>query len=186
MAGIRRRFAPAGANTPPYRDETAKGWGTRICGSSRRLRGCGLPEGDGGAGGVGEDGHPAVAGDLLRAADDGGSEAGGLGGGCVDVVDTNVGEPAGGGAGHGEHSAAGAVVGFEHAVDHAAAHVVVGDRPVEELGVEVLGFGEVGGGELEVYERVCHECLLFDCGAARACRDERFHSTTRHREICFA
>src|SRR5438270_8565419 len=24
-----RRFAPVGANTPPYRDETAKGWGTR-------------------------------------------------------------------------------------------------------------------------------------------------------------
>ena len=24
------RFAPAGANTPPYRDETAKGWGTRL------------------------------------------------------------------------------------------------------------------------------------------------------------
>src|SRR4030081_2683417 len=27
------RFAPAGANTPPYRDKTAKGWATRICDS---------------------------------------------------------------------------------------------------------------------------------------------------------
>jgi len=26
------RFAPAGANTPPYRDETAKGWGIRFGG----------------------------------------------------------------------------------------------------------------------------------------------------------
>jgi hypothetical protein len=30
---LMRRFAPASANTPPYRDETAKGWGTRCIGS---------------------------------------------------------------------------------------------------------------------------------------------------------
>ena len=30
---------PAGANTPPYRDETAIGWGTRICGGSERGEG---------------------------------------------------------------------------------------------------------------------------------------------------
>ena len=28
----RMRFAPAGANTPPYRGKTAKAWGTLICG----------------------------------------------------------------------------------------------------------------------------------------------------------
>ena len=63
--------------------------GTRIV----RLFGCGLPEGDGGSGGVGEDGHPAVAGDFLGAAEDGCAEGGGFVGGGVDVVDAYVGEP---------------------------------------------------------------------------------------------
>ncbi|NYF90842.1 hypothetical protein RBB79_14585 [Tunturiibacter empetritectus] len=32
------RFAPAGANTPPYRDEAAKGWGTRLGTAGREQR----------------------------------------------------------------------------------------------------------------------------------------------------
>ena len=102
-----------------------------------------MKEGDGGAGGVDEDGHPADVRDFLRADGDFGSEAGRFGCGGVDVVDADVGEPAGFGVGHGDHAAAGSGVGFEGAVDYAAAHIVVGEGPVEELSVELLGFGEV-------------------------------------------
>src|ERR1700677_960408 len=115
-----------------------------------------LPEGDGGAGGVGEDGHPADSGDLLRADGDFGSEARRFSGGGVDVVDAYVSQPCGGHPGHGVEAATGAAVGLECAVDHALTHIVIGEGPVEELAVELLCFGGVGGGELEVDEGVCH------------------------------
>ena len=116
-----------------------------------------MEEGYGGSGGVGEDGGPAYVGDLHGAFVDGGSEGFGFFGGGVDVVDAYVGEPHGGGSGHGEDAAAGTARGLEGGVDHAA-HVVIGEFPVEEAGVEGLGFGYVGGGEFQVNERVSHGC----------------------------
>ena len=51
----------------------------------------GLEQGDGGTGGVGEDGHPADVGDFHGAFVDGGAEGFGLFGGGVDVFDADVG-----------------------------------------------------------------------------------------------
>ena len=116
----------------------------------------GLEEGYGGSGGVGEDGGPAYVGDLHGTFVDGGSEGLGFVGGGVDVVYADVGEPHGGDSRHGEDAAAGAGVGLEGGIDHVVAHVVVGVGPAEEAGVEVFGFGGVGGREFEVHEGVCH------------------------------
>src|ERR1700733_9394793 len=97
-----------------------------------------------GAGGVGDDAEPAEAGHFLGVLHDFAAEADDFFVGGVDVVDEDVREPGGGGAGNGvlHHAAAGGVFGgLEGGVDHAAAHVVVGGLPVEEGSVEGFGFG---------------------------------------------
>ena len=118
-----------------------------------------FPEAQDGAGGVGEDAEPAHVGDFGGVPDEGGSEGDGLFGGGFDVVDEHVREPQGGGVGHGvfHHAATRAVFWFEGGVDHAAAHVGVGDLPVEEGGVEGFGFDGIGGVEFHVTERVGHD-----------------------------
>src|ERR1017187_10471656 len=120
----------------------------------------GLEEGDGGAGGVGEDGHPAYAGDLHRSLVDGGAERLGLVGGGVDLFDADVGEPEGGHSGLGEQAAARAGGGLEGAVDAGRTHVVVFKGPAEEAGVKLFGFGDVGGGALQVNEGIGHRSFL--------------------------
>src|SRR6202041_2543894 len=79
--------------------------------------------------------------------------------GGFDVVDGDGGEPEGWGAGHGvfHHAATGAFGWFEGGVGHAAAHVGVGDLPVEEGGVEGLCFGGIGSVEFHMTERVGHD-----------------------------
>src|ERR1017187_5781837 len=120
----------------------------------------GLEESDGGSRGVGEDGHPAYAGNLHRSLVDGGAERLGLVGGGVDLFDADVGEPEGGHSGHGEEAAAGAGRGLEGAVDAGRTHVVVFKGPAEEAGVELFGFGDVGGAEFEVNEGIGHRSFL--------------------------
>src|SRR5216684_2583419 len=60
---------------------------------SSRLCLLGFPEGDGGSGGVAENTHLTVAGNLAGIDDDLGAEGFGLGGGGFDVVDADVGQP---------------------------------------------------------------------------------------------
>ena len=118
----------------------------------------GLPEAKVSAGGIGDDAEPAHLRNFGFVSHDLGAEAFGLSGGGGDVVDEDVGEPGGGGSGDWvlHHAAAGTAFGFEGGVDHAAAHVGVGEFPVEEGGVEGFGFGNVGGGEFNVTEGVVH------------------------------
>src|ERR1700733_7671067 len=75
----------------------------------------GLPEGDGGSGWITENAHVAVAGDFADIDDDLGTEGFCFGGGGFDVVDSDIGEPHGGCAGHGmfHHSADGSVAVFD-------------------------------------------------------------------------
>ena len=97
----------------------------------------GFPEGDGGAGWIAEDAHLAVAHDVADIDDDLGAEGFGFGGGGLDVVDADVGQPHGGCAGHGvlHHAADGIVAVLDEGVVHAHAGDVF-ELPVEEFGVE--------------------------------------------------
>src|SRR6516225_279082 len=113
---------------------------------------CLLPEGNGGAGGVDEDGEDAFVGDGDGIAEDGGAEGLGFVGCGTKVVDADVGEPGGGSLLHGHHAASGAGVGLEEAVGSVGAHVEVVEGPAEEFAVEVLCLGEIGGVEFEVNE----------------------------------
>ena len=40
--------------------------------------------------------------------------------------------------------------------------VVAGELPVEEAGVEGLGFGDIGGGEFQVNEGIAHRVESFE------------------------
>src|ERR1700722_19498770 len=126
-----------------------------------------LEEGDGAAGWVVEDGHRSDAGDFLRAENDGGAERAGFFRGFVDFLHTDVGEPTGMSAGERGYAATGAVVWLEGAVDHRGAHLIVLKFPAEECAVENLGFGEIGGVELEVDEWICHEWIPLHWSVAR-------------------
>jgi hypothetical protein len=136
--------------------------GMRVCGMGRLGLGgggVGLPEAEGGSGGIEDDAEPAHVRDFLGIFHDCGTEADGFFVGGVDVVDEDIGEPGRGGTGDGvlHHAAAGAVAGgLEGGVGHAAAHVHVGEFPVEEAGVEGFCFADVGGGEFDVTEGICH------------------------------
>jgi hypothetical protein len=121
-----------------------------------------LPECDGGAGRVEEDAevtHLRDFGDVLH---DLGTERFCFGGGGREVVYLNVGEPGRGRSRDGvlHHAAAGAFAGLDDGVGSAGAHVHVFECPGEETGVEGLGFGQVGGGEFQMTEGICHECVL--------------------------
>jgi hypothetical protein len=79
-----------------------------------------LPESDGGSGGIAENAHVAVTHDLPDIDDDLCAEGFRLGGGGIDVVDANVGQPHRGCAGHGvfHHAADGIVAVFDEEVVH--------------------------------------------------------------------
>jgi hypothetical protein len=127
--------------------------------------GVGLPETEGSSSGVEDDAEPTHVRDFLGVFHDCGAEADGFFVGGVDVVDENIGEPGRGGAGNRmlHHAAAGAVSGgFEGGVGHTAAHVHVVELPVEEAGVEGFCFGDVGGGEFDVTEGICHSGESFE------------------------
>src|SRR5512139_2594952 len=122
-----------------------------------------FPQGEGGAGGVGDDAHPAVFADLRDLLANGRAERAGLLGGGSDVVDRDVGEPVRRHVGAAHHAAAGAFAHVDHGVASAAArHRQVLQFPVEELRVERLGPGEVAGMQLDVHEWVCHARSSFD------------------------
>ncbi len=91
------------------------------------------------------DAHVAVSHDFLHVDDDLGAEGFRFGGGGFDVVDTDVGQPHGGSAGHGvlHHSADGIVAVLDEGVVHRHAGDVF-KLPVEEFGVEGFGAGYVG------------------------------------------
>src|SRR6266851_1793428 len=141
----------------------------------RRLFGFGLPEAEGGSGGVEDDAEVAGVGDLGDVLHDLGAEGFGFGGGDLEVVDLDVGEPGGGRSGDGmlHQAAAGTFAGLDEGVGSHGAHVHVVVGPAKEAGVEGFCFGWVGGAEFHVTEGVCHGGVLssrgewlWDSGAA--------------------
>ncbi len=108
--------------------------------------GVGLPQAKRSAGGVDDDAEPAHVWDFGLVSHDLCAEAGGFCGCGRDIVNQNVREPGGRSAGDGvlHHASAGSAFSLEGGVDHAATHVLVGELPVEEGGVEGFGFGDIG------------------------------------------
>jgi hypothetical protein len=55
------------------------------------------------------------------------------------------------------HAAAGTFADIDHRVAHAAAHIHVLQLPAEQRLVKRLRLVEVGGGEFDMHEWICHD-----------------------------